>query len=510
MNIRSVLSVANCFVLLSLSASGEAAGGEPDIPGWARDARWYQVDVARFRNGDPSNDPAGTLPWSSEWPSAKGDTENLDARHYGGDLRGIESKLPYLQQLGINALYLSPILTDDLRHVEDSFGVRDSLSKVTGETVDPATRKLSASDKVLLGLLKEAHRRGLHVVLDGGPPRDSQLLFNAARLWLDPDGNGDPSDGVDGWVLHTTPKDDPDVWKRFRKHVKEINPKAILVAHPQGDAPKRLEGDTFDVAISYEAGKAFRRFLSAGDKAYGLEQFLLDLNMLSERHNLGTKVAILSAVSGPEIGRLLSGLGLPDASSVADSSSEDLTKAREAVLDRWRLATVLHHFYLGAPVTYYGDEVGMYGAAGPGARAPMWWYDPSSPADRPPEYRADFFDLIRLLNIRRELDVPMRHGDFRTVMIDEKRKVFAFGRTLGENEVILAVNYGDKKRQVKISAGWPGQMIALAAIQLKPPKGKTSLRIEGSRQQADGWGDVSIWINPMSIRIVVAGYFEER
>lgn len=161
-------------------------------PAWAKDVVWYQVFPERFRNGDPSNDPGGVpgerlIKWTSDWwktqPSeTPGDenfykgTGNVWHRRYGGDMQGMKQSLPYLRELGITAIYFNPIFeaesmhkydTADFRHVDDNFGVKGDLAKLTGETDDPATWKWTESDKIFLDFLQEAHKQGFKVIIDG-------------------------------------------------------------------------------------------------------------------------------------------------------------------------------------------------------------------------------------------------------------------------------------------------------------------------------------------------------
>lgn len=67
---------------------------------------WYQIFPERFANGDDSISPENVLPW--------GEGEVTIDSFYGGDLQGIVDKLDYLQELGINGLYLTPILNHRL------------------------------------------------------------------------------------------------------------------------------------------------------------------------------------------------------------------------------------------------------------------------------------------------------------------------------------------------------------------------------------------------------------
>jgi cyclomaltodextrinase len=153
-----------------------------ETPDWAKHAVWYQIFPERFRNGDPSNDPPNTKEWKSKWfstlPGESGKFYNdVWSRRYGGDVQGIREALPYLRQLGINAIYLNPIFeaedmhkydTSDYRHVDDNFGVKGDLAELaTVETDDPATWQWSKSDRIFLDFLDDAHRQGFKVIIDG-------------------------------------------------------------------------------------------------------------------------------------------------------------------------------------------------------------------------------------------------------------------------------------------------------------------------------------------------------
>lgn len=216
-------------------AAGAAVDAEPAgwalemtpafvAPEWARNAVWYQIFPERFRNGNPDNDPGdfwfeNLLPWGADWWKAHpqhGEVAGEDNfyrgagnvwnRRYGGDIQGLREALPYLRELGINAIYLNPMFeadsmhkydTTDFRHIDDNFGERDpgiaerkdELKKdrkyrprgnhiffeLDGtpmpegyvETDDPATWRWTKSDLIFLDFLKEARAQGFHVIIDG-------------------------------------------------------------------------------------------------------------------------------------------------------------------------------------------------------------------------------------------------------------------------------------------------------------------------------------------------------
>ncbi len=180
-------------------------------PGWAKGAVFYQIFVDRFYNGDVKNDVvdgeysyigSGTrrvVDWD-KYPDAMGVGE-----FYGGDLAGVIKKMDYLKELGIEAIYLNPIFvspsnhkydTQDYDYVDPHFGV---ILKDGGDILPPgvndnrqATKyrkrvtdkeNLTGSNKLLIMLVNEAHRRGIKVILDG--------VFNhcgSFNKWLDREG----------------------------------------------------------------------------------------------------------------------------------------------------------------------------------------------------------------------------------------------------------------------------------------------------------------------------------
>ncbi len=156
-------------------------------PDWAKSAVWYQVFPERFRNGDTSNDPDGTHRWQSDWwatlPGEAAGEENFHNgagnvwhRRFGGDIQGAREALPYLRELGVNAIYFNPLFearsmhkyeASDFRHIDDNFGVKGDLEQLVGETDDPSTWQWSESDLVFLEFIQEAHRQGFKIVIDG-------------------------------------------------------------------------------------------------------------------------------------------------------------------------------------------------------------------------------------------------------------------------------------------------------------------------------------------------------
>lgn len=177
-------------------------------PDWAKGAVFYQIFVERFCNGDTSNDVLdneysyigdGTkqiTDWD-KYPDA------MDVRcFYGGDLQGVMNKLDYLQDLGVDVIYLNPIFVSPSNHKYDSqdydyvdphFGriVKDegeclsygqAPNKEATRYITRVTSKenLEASNQLFVELVEEIHKRGMKIILDG--------VFNhcgSFNKWLD-------------------------------------------------------------------------------------------------------------------------------------------------------------------------------------------------------------------------------------------------------------------------------------------------------------------------------------
>lgn len=177
-------------------------------PEWAKGAVMYQIFVDRFCRGSKTNDvksyeyvyigrPVHHIPQWSRTPAA------MDVgRFYGGDLQGVWSKLDYLQYLGVEVIYFNPLFvspsnhkydTQDYDHIDPHYAV---IVRDGGEMVDKraannehagryrtrtaSPENLEASDEFFALFMKEVHRRGMKVIMDG--------VFNhcgSFNKWLD-------------------------------------------------------------------------------------------------------------------------------------------------------------------------------------------------------------------------------------------------------------------------------------------------------------------------------------
>ncbi|MCD8152274.1 MAG: glycoside hydrolase family 13 protein [Clostridiales bacterium] len=164
-------------------------------PDWAKGAVMYQIFTDRFYNGDPSNDVKSGEYYYINRPVKEVDfwethPEDFDvANFYGGDLEGVYQKLDYLQDLGVEVIYFNPLFVSasshkydiqDYDYIDPHFGVilKDSGDPLPEGCTDntraeiykkrvTSRKNLEASNELFIRLVKEAHRRGMRVILDG-------------------------------------------------------------------------------------------------------------------------------------------------------------------------------------------------------------------------------------------------------------------------------------------------------------------------------------------------------
>ena len=164
-------------------------------PDWAKGAVMYQIFVDRFCNGDPSNDVlTGEYSYIGEQVNKVDDwnrfPEQMDVRNfYGGDLQGVIDKMDYLQDLGVQVIYLNPVFVSPSNHkydiqdydyidphygkivVDDGevlpVGAKDNIHATKYQQRTGDIRNLEASNQLFIELVEKAHEHGIKIIIDG-------------------------------------------------------------------------------------------------------------------------------------------------------------------------------------------------------------------------------------------------------------------------------------------------------------------------------------------------------
>lgn len=240
-------------------------------------------------------------------------------------------------------------------------------------------------------------------------PGPKGYVMAVTRQWMDPNADGDPSDGVDGWRLDVAGEIGDPFWKDWRAQVRSVNPEALVIAELWGDADKQLHADGFDGQMNYPFAYAIADWLSIGG------QYRHDAKMCAQRlqrvfhHNPQHDLVQMNLMDSHDTERLVSLMhnhfarGYDNDASPWDPSHR--YHGDQATDDDREIALVAIAAMVASPgsvMIYNGDEYAITGADDPDNRRPIPWdqLKPDS-SSGPTDPRLMFNQQVRqLLNLR--------------------------------------------------------------------------------------------------------------
>lgn len=273
-------------------------------------------------------------------------------------------------------------------------------------------------------------------------------IFAVTRRWMDPNGDGDPSDGIDGWRLDVPLDIGEPFWVEWRELVKSINPDAIIIAEIWHDANRWMQGQHFDTQMHYPFARPVTEWLAVRPGMTSDE--LIDALVEAFDEAPQTNLIHQNLFASHDTDRYVSMLYNPgreyDAGNrIQDGDDYKDTRPPAEIYQLSLLGVAIQATYEGAPMVYYGDEVGMWGADDPTNRKPFPW--PDTPPNRNPDDRADMElreQYARWLNLRHDdkIGPVLRYGRTRHHRSGNP-DVFIFDRILNDLTVRVAVNKSD-------------------------------------------------------------------
>lgn len=469
-------------------------------PEWMHDGVMYQIFVDRFCDGgQPLLDKKPGLTTHDNWfdqPNPYCETPTgSDLKHdfFGGNLRGVMQKLPYLRKLGVTVIYLNPIFDAQSNHKYDTGDY---------EKVDPTF----GTNEDFEQLCKEARRYGIRVMIDGvfSHTGDNSVYFNRYGLydsvgayqsedspyasWYKfkrfpdeyeswwgiqtlPEVNEDQPEyrdfiirrensviaqwlrrGASGWRLDVADELPDDFVCELRARAKQVNPDAAVLGEVWEDASHKVAygqmrtyalGNSLDSVMNYPLRSALLDFFTGRRDSVS---FMRSILSLYENYPRPLFYALMNLIGSHDRARAINVL--------AGLSGEDLPKEtwRDLHLDEahYEMAKkkLIALFALvcalpGMPTIYYGDEAGAQGAGDPYNRGTYPWG------------REDH-ELIhayeQLLARRRNeplwrrgtLDILAPHPDVLLIVRSVENGRDALGTKAQNGHVLFAVNRGQE------------------------------------------------------------------
>ena len=458
-------------------------------PEWFKGGTMYHIFLDRFCQGEGKvtlNAEASVNPdWQNGIPQYA--RKNGDALSnnvfFGGNLWGVVEKLDYLQSLGVTVLYLSPVFKAYSNHRYDTGDYEKTDEFLGGE---------EAFDR----LIREAHKRGIRIILDGvfnhtgddsryfnrrgtynttgayqsqqSPyaewyrfrdfPNDYECWWNieilprldhtneeCRRYFTGEDGiiarwN---ARGVDGWRLDVADELSDEFLDELRHVVKKnTNGDGLIIGEvwenavdkiAYGNRRRYLSGDQLDSVMNYPFRNAVFAFLRDGDA----ETFYHILTEIYASYPQEVSHSLMNLLGTHDTARILTLLGDGGKGEwLPNDTLAHLTlteEERKNALTLLKLASVLQFTVFGVPSVYYGDEAGIEGYGDPFCRKPFPWG--REDADLLSHYRA-------LGKLRREHPALTR-GAFR--FLEHDTNSFVFERESEDERILVLANMGEKK-----------------------------------------------------------------
>ncbi len=417
------------------------------LPEWTKTAVIYQIFPDSFYRGDGAD--------FDGWYRGPRDGDD----HLGGTLQGVIDKLDYIQSLGANVIYMTPIVespsnhkyhTSDYYQVDHRFGSNEQFAE----------------------LVQMAHGRGMRVLLDGvfhstglehfafqdviAKGRDSKywdwflidddpvqteypINYKAwGRLRELPNLNRNNPEviaylldvmvhwvkefDIDGWRLDTVDDMSNAFLREARRRIHAIKPDCIIGGELWYDARPWLKGDMLDSVMNYPFTRNVLDFF--GKKKLTPTEFSHGLGWLRGRYRYQAWERLWNLLSSHDIVRFFS------------EADEDVAAMKMAVLFQFT--------YPGVPFIYAGDELGMTGHSLQ-CRCGLWW-------DEARQNRALLAHYRMAAQLRRE-NPALTHGDFAEILVSDERGLYGFARRFAGTEIQVFFNVGDAEQAIELPAG---------------------------------------------------------
>ena len=460
-------------------------------PEWFKGGVMYQIFPDRFCRIGTMPDINGRVKredWGGEpiyRPNEYGKVLNND--FFGGNFKGIQSKLPYLRDLGVTILYLNPIFEAASNHRYDT----SDYMKIDAYI---------GTEEEFSALIESAKSYGIRIILDGvfNHTGDDSVYFNkyghyssvgayqskdspyyswysfyehpyTYESWwgidILPQVNEHAEDyqefifgekgvlkkwlgfGIGGYRLDVADELPDFFLKGLRKSVKESNPDAIIIGEVWEDASNKiayserreyLQGYELDSVMNYPLKEAIIAYMQSGDAS----RLLYTIRVLINHYPKQTLDCLMNIISTHDTSRILTVLGgiyCKNKDEMASPNAKMSEKAKVDAIKKLKMAVVLQYLLPGVPCVYYGDENAMEGHIDPFCRRCFDWENLNQ-------------DLIgfyqKLGKIRQEHRDLFKDGTFREISIDDG--LFVFAREKENNHIFVFTNNSSKRYNLNL------------------------------------------------------------
>ena len=305
-------------------------------------------------------------------------------------------------------------------------------------------------------------------------PEVKAHVFNATRRWLDPNVDGDPGDGVDGFRLDVDSHVPLGFWRDYRKFVRGINPGALLLGEAWWtkwpdqlmDPRPFLRGDVFDSVMHYQWYKPARQFFAQANGGLKPSGFVAEMNRVYAAYDQPLTQNLMNLVASHDSPRFATSFQNKQQykyrMGARGNPELDLGPPNETTMREMRMM-LLHQFtFISAPHIWNGDERGMWGGDDPDCRKPIIWEDidhrpqvfgPNGKQAKPTAVKPnlELLDYYRTLIALRKQRRELVGGELEFILANDNDMILAYRRKLEGRETIIAFNLSGQVKEVRLN-----------------------------------------------------------
>ncbi len=460
-------------------------------PEWFKGGIMYQIFPDRFCRKGSMPDIKGRI-FREDWggtpyykPNENGKVLNND--FFGGNFKGIESKLPYLKKLGVTVIYLNPVFEAASNHRYDT---SDYMN------IDP----FLGTEADFKRFVKSAKNQGIRVILDGvfNHTGDNSVYFNKygeypsvgayqskdspyyswysfqefpdkySSWWgidILPEVNENSEEyqnfifgkggvlkkwlgvGIGGYRLDVADELPDFFLKKLRKSVKEEDENAIIIGEVWEDASNKiayskrreyLQGYELDSVMNYPLKDGIIRYIQTENAVELLHTVRVLINHYPKQ-TLDCLMNILGTHDTARILTVLGGIYCHNKDEMAKESAYLNENAKKNAIKKLKMAAILQYTMPGVPSVYYGDENGAEGHIDPFCRRCFDW-------EHLNEDLIGFYE--KLGNIRHKFGEIFKDGDFCELRVDGG--LIFYKRSKNNSDVYIYANNSSKSFVLEI------------------------------------------------------------
>lgn len=437
-----------------------------DAPKWASDMIWYQIFPDRFSK------PGEDIIEHPEEEYFNLHNKTTNEYFYGGTIKGITNRIPYLVELGITGIYFTPMFKSvsshkydisDYYEIDEAFGTKEDLRemidichknniKVMLDAVfnhcawdhpffQDVVKNKSKSKYWNYFFIEDEDFINFEIDEAGYPIHRQQNIRPKFRTFaftpMMPKWNADNPEvekylldiatywikefDIDGWRLDVSNEVSHRFWRAFRKAVREVKSDIYILGENWDDSTAWLRGDQMDAVMNYEIAYPIWQH-------FGTENTIINIDAIDFTYKINKLL-----VSYPEYvtKNLFNLIGSHDTSRITIKCGGDM--------DIVKLAYVFLFSFSGSPAIYYGDEIGLGEIRDPDMRRPMIWGD---------EQNLDMLSFFKKIIRLRKSHSAFKNVNLKWLVVREKLMVYE------KNNVVFVLNSGDQQEEFNWTPKW--------------------------------------------------------